>query len=90
MFSKTNFDNDFYLDQTMLRRIKRAAQSDRNRDYDESRMEEFDEDEDENMISDTSALPDESRGPAEASAANGARKKRSVSRVPKRERMSYG
>ncbi|KAK0382765.1 hypothetical protein NLU13_9861 [Sarocladium strictum] len=85
IFNFRDFKDDFFLDQTMLRRIERANEADRHRDdYDDSRF--YDDEEDENLISDTSGLPaakDEEDEPLPRGA-------RSVSRVPKRERMSMG
>jgi hypothetical protein len=81
MFNFRDFKDDFFLDQTMLRRIEHANEG-VGRDYDDSRMYDEDE-EDENLISDTSGLP----GAEEEEVPRGAR---SVSRVPKRERRSMG
>jgi hypothetical protein len=84
MFNFRDFKDDFFLDQTMLRRIQHASEAEKKgRDYDDSRMYEED-DEDENLISDTSGFP---AAEEEEEVPRGAR---SVSRVPKRERMSMG
>lgn len=85
IFNFRDFKDDFFLDQTMLRRIERANEADRHRDdYDDSRF--YDDEEDENLISDTSGLP-AAKGEEDEPLPRGAR---SVSRAPKRERMSMG
>ena len=82
-FSFRDFKKDFFLDQTMLRRIQHASEVEKRvgRDYDDSRMYDEDE-EDENIISDTSGLTTEGN--------ENMCRRRSMSRVPKRERMSMG
>ncbi|ODA75869.1 hypothetical protein RJ55_08510 [Drechmeria coniospora] len=52
-FSKARFNNDFYLDQAMLRKIQRAKQTQRNNELNEDEMEEDPVDGDESVLMQT-------------------------------------
>ncbi|KAH8176828.1 zinc-finger of the MIZ type in nse subunit domain-containing protein [Sarocladium implicatum] len=84
VFAFKDFSEDFFPDRAMMRRIQRAGEAERNRGYDDSRMYD-DEEEDENMISDTSGFPNAEEEDDDEDV--GGRSRR-ASRVPKKERMS--
>lgn len=85
VFAFKDFKEDFFPDRAMMRRIQRAGEAERNRGYDDSRMYDEDED-DENLISDTSGFPKAEQDEEEDEEEVGRRNRR-VSRVPKKERM---
>ncbi|GJN71969.1 chromosomal organization and DNA repair protein Mms21 [Purpureocillium lilacinum] len=50
-FSRASFEEDFFLDEPMLRRIQRARQTERNNDLDEDEDDEEEEDDEEDQAS---------------------------------------